>query len=103
MHRASLEKNQNDYKQLNTKLNGWQLEEAKVDGRCDFESNEWKTEIKKLKHWKIQTNREIKTKIREVKKAYFETKCLGIQQLQKNYDAFNMYKKIKEVTGQYNK
>ena len=48
-----------------------------------------------------QIHRTIKQRIREAKEKWMSERCQEIEELDRKHDSFNMYKKIKEVTGRY--
>lgn len=48
-------------------------------------------------------NKQIKKKIKEAKEAWIKEQCEEMETYEKKYDAFNMYKKVKEITGNVKK
>lgn len=47
--------------------------------------------------------KEIKQKIRIAKENWMKEKCMEMEDLENRHDTFNMYKKVREVAGLYNK
>lgn len=64
-------------------------------------------ERRKLKNADPEAYRQIhgviKRKIREAKERWMSERCQEIEELDRKHDSFNMYKKVKEVTGRHRK
>lgn len=78
-----------------------QTKEKFMDERWDFryDGRKMLNKTNSAEYWSIQNN--IRRKIREVKENKREEQCIEIEFHQRNYDDFNVHRKVREVTGRF--